>query len=284
MATSNKTADTANKVATAQAQTATSNKTTSAQAQTAAPVIPPYSADKVMTIVAAWSRSYTSVRKIKEHSAELISAHGKDNYKTIMAAYKTMMAAYIESAHTETAATLGYNAVLEREFTAVIKSAGWRKWSKLIADNWTSAAAFLAACYPHTLTDGTPARVEAYTDGKTIYKTYRPIKTDTGAAAVAVLTRALDNLKTRQTTDKTTDRKTLTRYTQTHADGVPVAAYIAEYTDKTDKTGRKYQQVTRGKDAGIQADTLARLSVLKMTKDGARLATLAEYNKDLRAE
>ena len=52
-----------------------------------------YDEDKIIKLALLWSNTYGSVRKIKEHGAELIKKHGKDNYKIVMAAYKTLLAA-----------------------------------------------------------------------------------------------------------------------------------------------------------------------------------------------
>ena len=69
------------------------NTATVLQTQTAAPGVAAYDDDKIIKLALLWSNTYGSVRKIKEHGAELIKEHGKDNYKIVMAAYKTLLAA-----------------------------------------------------------------------------------------------------------------------------------------------------------------------------------------------
>ena len=81
------------KVKQKQKKTEPTNTATAPQIQPVAPVVPAYDNDKIRTLALLWSNTYGSVRKIKQHSAELIKEHGKDNYKIVMEAYKTLITA-----------------------------------------------------------------------------------------------------------------------------------------------------------------------------------------------
>ena len=81
------------KVKQKQKKTEPTNTATAPQIQPVAPVVPAYDNDKIRTLALLWSNTYGSVRKIKQHGAELIKEHGKDNYKIVMEAYKTLIAA-----------------------------------------------------------------------------------------------------------------------------------------------------------------------------------------------
>ena len=81
------------KVKQKQKKTEPTNTATAPQIQPVAPVVPAYDNDKIRTLALLWSNTYGSVRKIKQHGAELIKEHGKDNYKIVMEAYKTLITA-----------------------------------------------------------------------------------------------------------------------------------------------------------------------------------------------
>lgn len=238
---------------------------------------------KIASTAAAWLKSYKSVRGIKDTSATLISQHGRETYNAILAACKATRAAEISTYHTETRAALSYDAVLEREFNALKGGKAWRNWCALAAAKWDTAAAFVAACYPSVLTDGKPARAVRYTNGKTIYRAFRPIEWASAGGAVLVLEKALDQFKKAHTNaaDKGKDGGALV-INKVYTDGQAVAAYNAVTETHTDKDGNKYPVLVSAGAAKIDAATLAKINVKSAGKDGHRLPTLAEFNADLR--
>lgn len=243
-----------------------------------------FDAATIASTAAAWLETYASIRGIKDNAATLIGQHGKDNYKAVLAACKASRAANISAMHASTAAAWSYSAVLQRQYDAIKDGADWRKWCDMIAANWPTAADFVAACYPHTLEDGRPAVAVDYTNGTSIYRAYRPIKWKDGkdgAGAMVILRAALDNLEKRhkQAADKGKDGGALV-CTSKHKDGHAVAVYGIKMIDKERKDGHTYKQATKA-DKG--APLAVAVSVLSAGKDGHRLATLAEFNADLRA-
>jgi hypothetical protein len=188
--------------------------------------------------------------------------------------------------HTESRAVLSYAAVLEREYKALAASKSWRKWCGLIAAKYSTAADFVAACYPSVLENGQPARPVNYTNGTTIYRAFRPlVYADTcGAGAVAVLCKALDGFKKAHTraANKAADKGGALVLNKVYKDGQAVAAYNAVTESRTDKDGREYTALVSAGKATISADMLAKINVTNAGKDGHRLPTLAEYNADLR--
>lgn len=244
-----------------------------------------FDAATIASTAAAWLETYASIRGIKDNAATLIGQHGKDNYKAVLAACKASRAAGIAAMHASTAAAWSYTAVLQRQYDAIKDGADWRKWCDMISANWPTAADFVAACYPHTLEDGRPAVAVDYTNGTSIYRAYRPIKWKDGkdgAGAMVILRAALDNLEKRhkQAADKGKDGGALV-CTSKHKDGHAVAVYGVKMIDKERKDGRKYRQAAKA-DKG--APLAVAVSVLSAGKDGHRLATLAEFNADLRGE
>ena len=239
----------------------------------------------IAATAAAWLEKYASIRGIKDNGATLINEHGRDNYNAILTACKATRAAEISTYHADVRGVLNYSAVLAREFDAIRAAGTWGKWCKLVAREFNDAAAFVAACYPHVLADGQPARREYYTNGATIYAAFRPLNVaaDKGGAAVDVLCKALDNFKRQHAkhADKANDGGALV-LNQVHADGVAYAAFNVGKETKTDASGAKYEQIKRDGRAKIDAATLARINVGKAGKNGGRLLTLAEYNADLR--
>lgn len=264
----------------------TGNDTTDTTANKDGGKVAAFDAAKIASTAAAWLEKYASIRAIKDNGASLINEYGRDNYKAVLAACKASRVAGIAAMHASTAAAWTYSAVLEREYNAIKDGADWRKWCGLIAANWETAAAFVAACYPHTLEDGRPARAVDYTNGASIYRAFRPIcwkDGKDGGAAVDILRASLDNLQKAHTkaADKGKDGGAL-KCTQVHKDGAAVAVYGVKMVDKESKDGRrKYQQAAKA-DKG--APLAFAVSVLSAGKDGHRLPTLAEYNADLRAE
>ena len=249
-----------------------------------APAAAVIDAATIAATAAAWLDTYKSIRGIKETSASLINQHGRDTYNAVLTACKATRGAEIAALHTAVKSVLSYNAVLEREYSAILASNDWGKWRALVAANWDTAAEFVAACYPSVLTDGKPAAAVNFTNGSTIYRAFVALSCDTGAAAVSILSACLDNLKKvhGKAADKGKDGAALT-CSKTYKRGQAVAAYNVAYIDKVSKEGRQYRQAKTNGAADIAADKLAAVNVFSAGKDGARLATLREYNADLRA-
>ena len=240
-----------------------------------------FDAATIASTAAAWLAEYKSIRGIKDQRGALLAAVGYDNYNAVVSAAKASRAADIENTAAAVAGVLSYTAVLEREFNALAVSADWGKWCGLVSANWDNAAAFVAACYPYTLENGQPARAVDYTNGTSIYRAFRPLLYKDGAGAVAILLASLENLKKhhKRAADKGKDGGALV-CTKTHKDGAAVAVYGVKLVDCVSKDGRQYRKATKA-DKG--APLAVAVSVLSAGKDGHRLATLAEFNADLRA-
>ena len=246
---------------------------------------PAMDAATIAATAAAWLKDYVSVRGIKDNGATLIAKHGRDNFAAVLAACKATRAAEIINLHKDARGVLSFAAVLAREFDALRASAAWGKWCKLAAAEYADASAFVAACYPNVLSDGRPACRVYYTNGATIYAAFRPLEyaSDNGAAAVAVLCRALDNFKTahKRAADKGKDGGALV-LNKVHENGRAVAAYNVRKVTATDASGQDYAKIERDGAASMDAATLAKINVLSAGKAGAALPTLAEFNADLR--
>lgn len=246
---------------------------------------PAMDAATIAATAAAWLAKYASVRGIKDNGAALINEHGRDNFAAVLAACKATRAAEITNLHKDARGVLSFAAVLGREFDALKASKAWGAWCKLAAATYADAAAFVAACYPNVLSDGRPACRVYYTNGKTIYAAFRPLEyaSDNGAAAVAVLCRALDNFKTahKRAADKGKDGGALV-LNKVHDNGRAVAAYNVRQVTATDASGQEYAKIERDGGANVDAVTLAKINVLSAGKAGAALPTLAEFNADLR--
>lgn len=277
------------------------NKTTKADKDTTptpapAPTTPASTANKdggavaifdaatIASTAAAWLETYASIRAIKDNGASLINEVGRDNYKAVLTACKASRAAVIANYHNATAAAWSYSAVLEREYNAVKDSADWRGWCSLISANWPTAAAFVADCYPHTLTNGQPARAVDFTNGTSIYRAFVPLKFadgKDGGAALDILRVALDNLKKVHTkaANSAKDGGALV-CTSKHKDGAPVAVYGVKLIDCATKDGGKVWKRATKADKG--QPVTAAVSVYSAGKNGARLLTLSEYNADLK--
>lgn len=240
-----------------------------------------FDAATIASTAAAWLAEYKSIRGIKDQRGALLAAVGYDNYNAVVKAAKASRAADIENTAAAVAGVLSYTAVLEREFNALALSADWGKWCGLVSSNWENAAAFVAACYPYTLENGQPARAVDYTNGTSIYRAFRPLQYKDGAGAVAILLASLENLKKhhKKAADKGKDGGALV-CTKICKDGAAVAVYGVKMVDCVSKDGRQYRKATKA-DKG--APLAVAVSVLSAGKDGHRLATLAEFNADLRA-
>lgn len=240
-----------------------------------------FDAATIASTAAAWLADYKSIRGIKDQRGALLAAVGYDNYNAVVKAAKASRAADIENTAAAVAGVLSYNAVLDREFNALAVSADWGKWCGLVSANWDNAAAFVAACYPYTLDNGQPARAVDYTNGTSIYRAFRPLQYKDGAGAVAILLASLENLKKhhKRAADKGKDGGALV-CTKVYKDGAAVAVYGVKMVDCVSKDGRTYRKATKA-DKG--APLAVAVSVLSAGKDGHRLATLAEFNADLRA-
>jgi hypothetical protein len=240
-----------------------------------------FDAATIASTAAAWLAEYKSIRGIKDQRGALLAAVGYDNYNAVVKAAKASRAADIENTAAAVAGVLSYTAVLDREFSALAASADWGKWCGLVSANWENAAAFVAACYPYTLENGQPARAVDYTNGTSIYRAFRPLQYKDGAGAVAILLASLENLKKhhKRAADKGKDGGALV-CTKVYKDGAAVAVYGLKMVDCVSKDGRQYRKATKA-DKG--APLAVAVSVLSAGKDGHRLATLAEFNADLRA-
>lgn len=240
-----------------------------------------FDAATIASTAADWLAKYASIRGIKDQRGALLAAVGYDNYNAVVKAAKASRAADIENTAAAVAGVLSYNAVLDREFNALAVSADWGKWCGLVSANWDNAAAFVAACYPYTLENGQPARAVDYTNGTSIYRAFRPLQYKDGAGAVAILLASLENLKKhhKRAADKGKDGGALV-CTKIYKDGAAVAVYGVKMVDCVSKDGRQYRKATKA-DKG--APLAVAVSVLSAGKDGHRLATLAEFNADLRA-
>lgn len=240
-----------------------------------------FDAATIASTAAAWLAEYKSIRGIKDQRGALLAAVGYDNYNAVVKAAKASRAADIENTAAAVAGVLSYTAVLDREFNALAVSADWGKWCGLVSANWDNAAAFVAACYPYTLENGQPARAVDYTNGTSIYRAFRPLQYKDGAGAVAILLASLENLKKhhKRAADKGKDGAALV-CTKVYKDGAAVAVYGVKVVDCVSKDGRQYRKATKA-DKG--APLAVAVSVLSAGKDGHRLATLAEFNADLRA-
>ena len=243
-----------------------------------------FDAATIASTAAAWLEKYASVRAIKDNGARLINEVGRDNFKAVLSACKASRAAVIANYHNAAAAAWSYSAVLEREYNAVKDTADWRGWCSLISANWPTAAAFVAACYPHTLTNGQPARAVDFTNGQSIYRAFVPLKfaaSKDGGAALDILRAALDNLQKVHTkaANNAKDGGALV-CTTTHKDGAPVAVYGVKLVDCATKDGGKVWKRATKADKG--QPVTAAVSVYSAGKNGARLLTLSEYNADLK--
>lgn len=247
--------------------------------------VPAMDAATIAATAAEWLKTFASVRGIKDNGATLIAKHGRDNFNAVLAACKATRAAEIINLHKDARGVLSFAAVLAREFDALKASKAWGAWCKLAAATYADAAAFVAACYPNVLSDGRPACRVYYTNGETIYAAFRPLEyaSDNGAAAVAVLGRALDNFKTahKRAADKGKDGGALV-LNKVHDNGRAVAAYNVRQVTATDASGQEYAKIERDGAASVDAATLAKINVLSAGKAGAALPTLAEFNADLR--
>lgn len=240
-----------------------------------------FDAATIASTAADWLAKYASIRGIKDQRGALLAAVGYDNYNAVVKAAKASRAADIENTAAAVAGVLSYNAVLDREFNALAVSADWGKWCGLVSANWDNAAAFVAACYPYTLENGQPARAVDYTNGTSIYRAFRPLQYKDGAGAVAILLASLENLKKhhKKAADKGKDGGALV-CTKVYKDGAAVAVYGVKMVDCVSKDGRQYRKATKA-DKG--APLAVAVSVDNAGKDGHRLATLAEFNAELKA-
>lgn len=149
------------------------------------------------TIAAALLRKYGSRQGTKAHGAEIIAKYGKDNYKSIDKAIQAQRAGAIEAEAEKARAGIREWERAAREAMAAAKTGGhFAKLAAMASAKYTTAAEFIAACYPNTI-NGAPATLVQYVTGpeaSTIVAAYQ-LATIDGRNARAIIDTCLSKFE-----------------------------------------------------------------------------------------
>lgn len=133
------------------------------------------------TIAAGLLRKYKSRQGTKAHGAEIIAKYGRDNYRLIDKAIKAQRADVIESEAAKARAGVREWEQAAREAMAAARKGGhFAKLAAMACAKYSTAAEFIAACYPNII-DGAPATLVQYVTGPeaaTIVAAYMPAAID----------------------------------------------------------------------------------------------------------